>query len=95
MLYVDIEAVEDFGACGEAVAMVRDVEFQSRLQRVRDEPLVDYVSVTAIKLRALRLLHRHFRDHRSSQRRAAFEAFVLRHGEALQRFAEFEALRLG
>ena len=95
VLYIDIEAVEDFGACGEVVAMVRDVEFQSRLRRVRDDPLVDHVAVTAIKLRALRLLHRHFRDHRSSQQRAAFEAFVLRHGEALQRFAEFEALRLG
>ena len=51
VLYIDVEAVDDFSASAEAKVAVWEPSFQERLRRLRAEPLVDYATVTALKLR--------------------------------------------
>ena len=96
VVYIDVEAIEEFAQCPEAIEAVATEEFRDALQRARDAVLVDYPGVTALKLRILRLLHRTFSEtsaHAASPN-ATFALFQKRHGAALVRFAEFEALRL-
>ena len=96
VLYLDIEAVPDFSECVEARQKVADPDFQARLQTLRAEPLVDYVSVSAIKLDILEQLYRYFQDHHlaaESERGRAFRSWCMDGGEELERFAVFHALR--
>ena len=96
VLYVDLEATEDFRECEAAQARVRSAAFQSRLAGLRESPLVDYTGVAAAKLEIARMLHAHFRakhlDARSA-RGAGFRAFVDQGGEALRLHATCEALQ--
>jgi len=96
-MYIDVEAVPDFAECDGAAAMVREPGFQLRLQMLRDTPLVDHRNVSEIKLAVLGRLFASFcatHSHGDDPRRRGFVAFVMEQGEALARFAEFEALRL-
>ena len=96
-VYIDVEAVEDLAACPEAIAAIANPEFQTRLATVRDERLVDYPAVTALKLQLLDRLFRRFRQRAADPgdaRGLDFRAFRRSGGEPLERFAEFEALRL-
>ncbi|MEP7084614.1 MAG: 4-alpha-glucanotransferase, partial [Betaproteobacteria bacterium] len=95
--YLDVEAIADFADSAEAQALVGAPEFQSRLAALREAPLVDHRGVTALKLSVLERLFSHFVGlpaSTSEPRAADFAEFRLRHGIALARFAEFEALRL-
>ena len=96
-MYLDVESIPDFAESDDALPTVHAAEFQSRLAALRAEPLVDHRGVTALKLSILKKLYRHFVGRKAGsvdQRAADFAAFRLRHGGALARFAEFEALRL-
>ena len=96
-LYIDVAAVIESADCADARAAIADAEFQARLARARQERLVDYAAVTALKLPILGLLYRHFRRHFAAADDAQakdFSAFRQQGGAALARFAEFEALRL-
>jgi 4-alpha-glucanotransferase len=64
-----------------------------RRAALRDEPLVDYAGVAALKLAALRRAYDRFRDTGSAARKADLLAFKTERGEALLRFACFEVLR--
>src|SRR5205814_1323756 len=59
-MYIDVAAVPDYGECPEAVAMTGEHEFRSRLQALRDAPLVDHPAVCEIKLKILRELFASF-----------------------------------
>ena len=63
------------------------------IERLRSCDLVAYADVARIKLAALRLAYRAFVDSGSIERRADFEEFCHRQGDALTRFAAFESLR--
>ncbi|MEO8119421.1 MAG: 4-alpha-glucanotransferase, partial [Rhodoferax sp.] len=101
VLYIDVEAVDDFAHCEPVQRLVRSPDFQARLARLREAPLVDYAGVAAVKFEALELLSGHFRErhltpdgaqaHDDSGR--AFLAFVAQGGEALYRHALFEVLQ--
>lgn len=100
VLYIDVEAVDDFAACERARKHVRSPEFQARLAGLRELPLVDHAGVAAAKFEVLEWLHAHFRTHHlqadggaldASGR--AFLAFVAERGEALHQHALFEALQ--
>lgn len=99
VLYIDVEAVDGFAACDAARQLVHSPEFQSRLARLREAPLVDYAGVAAAKFEVLKLLYAHFREqHLSADGSAArddagraFLAFVAEGGDALYRHALFEA----
>ena len=94
VLYIDVEAIPEFDACAEARELLHQDAFRNGLHRLRRERLVDYAEVTIAKLRVLRMIHRRFRERAADQRRDAYRQFCERHGASLERFAEFEALRL-
>jgi len=98
VLYVDVEAVADFGECDEAQRLVRSPDFQARLARLREAELVDYPGVAAAKLEVLELLYasfraRHLSNEARSRRAREFRDFQRSGGEALRRHALFEALQ--
>jgi len=96
ILYVDVEAIEDFRECESAQARVRGAELQARLARLREAEMVDYAGVAAAKLEIAELLYAHFRErHLAAQslRGAAFRDFQAAGGKALRRHATFEALQ--
>jgi (1->4)-alpha-D-glucan 1-alpha-D-glucosylmutase len=96
VLYLDVEAVADFHECDAARALLRAPEFQMRLESLRATEMVDYAGVAALKLPALEMLYRHFRERHlasGSERATAFAAFRAREGERLYRHTLFEALQ--
>jgi len=96
-LYIDVEAVDDLAACPEARAAIAAADFQARIAAARNERLVDYGAVTALKLPILDRLFCRFRQRAGDPDDARvldYHAFWRSGGEPLARFAEFEALRL-
>ncbi len=99
VLYIDVEAVDDFAACEAARRRVESPEFQGRLAALRAAPLVDHAGVAAAKFEVLELLFEHFRARHLSPagapdaRGEAFLAFVSAHGEPLRQHALFETLQ--
>jgi (1->4)-alpha-D-glucan 1-alpha-D-glucosylmutase len=96
VLYLDVEAIDDFRECAEARRLVRSAEFQSRLKRLRDAELVDYAGVAAAKFQVLEMVYAHFRARHLAPgdgRAHAFRGFQAAGGEALRRHALFEALQ--
>ena len=97
VLYLDVEAVEDYANCAQAREHVLNPDFQNRLWELRSRDLVDYAGVSALKLPILEMLHAQFRrdhPHESNSARAhAFRAFQMAGGPALRRHALFEALQ--
>jgi (1->4)-alpha-D-glucan 1-alpha-D-glucosylmutase len=96
VLYLDIEALDDFRASAAARRRVHSAEFQSRLKRLRDTELVDYAGVAAAKFEILEIAYAHFRAQHlaaGDARAHAFRAFQAAGGEALRRHALFEALQ--
>jgi len=94
-IYLDIEAIEDYGDSPEAKALVQATETRRLLEHLRAAPLVQYEQVAAIKRQALEMIFAAFlRKHwgkggGKSGRRRAFEAYLRREGEMLERFATF------
>jgi (1->4)-alpha-D-glucan 1-alpha-D-glucosylmutase len=95
-LYIDVEGVPEYAECEPARAAVADPAFQARLRALRGEELVDYRGVNELKSAVLELLYAHFRAvhlEPGSERGRAFAAYRERQGEALERFALFNALQ--
>nr|WP_274709032.1 4-alpha-glucanotransferase [Variovorax sp. S12S4] len=69
VLYIDVEAVDDFAACEPARRRVESPEFQARLAALREAPLVDHAGVAAAKFEVLELLFDHFQNAPSFARR--------------------------
>jgi (1->4)-alpha-D-glucan 1-alpha-D-glucosylmutase len=91
-LYLDVAAIEDFAEC-DALLLA---ELRARIATLRANPLVDYTAVAALKREVLALLYESFRmRHMAADDAHAqeFRAFREAGGEALRRFAVFEALR--
>ncbi|MBI2317965.1 MAG: 4-alpha-glucanotransferase [Betaproteobacteria bacterium] len=96
VLYLDIEALEDFSGCAEALALAASPGFQADLQRLRAAELVDYAGVAAAKFAVLYHCYVHFRSrHLASEtpRARDFRAFQAEGGPLLARQALFEALQ--
>ncbi len=96
VLYLDVEAVEDFAECEDAQRRARSGEFQATLVRLREAPLVDYAGVAAAKFEVLGRLYAHFRDRHlgaNDERAREFRAFQADGGSELRRHALFEALQ--
>ncbi len=90
VLYLEVEAIEEFRECEPAQRRVRSAEFQARLAQLRAAPLVDYAGVAAAKFEILELLYAHFRTRGPS---AAFREFQEKSGRALRLHATYEALQ--
>ena len=96
VLYLDIEAIEEFRDCDAAQRSVRSAEFQARLAQLREAPLVEYLGVAAAKFEILELLYTHFRERHlgaESARGGTFRRFQERSGPALRLHATYEALQ--
>ena len=97
VLYLDVEAIDDFFLCPQARAMVQDRAFQANLRALRNADLVDYDGVWAAKLPVLELLHESFRKDcppdSPSDRAHEFRTFQAAGGPALRQHALFEALQ--
>lgn len=96
VMYLDVEAIEDFAEHQAAQRLVRARDFQARLAALRAAPLVDYDGVAAAKFEVLELLYAHFRKHHlrhESARARAFRSFQSQQGELLRRHALWEALQ--
>ncbi len=95
-LYLDVEAVADFGESAEAQNLVQSPDFQARLAALRREELVDYRGVARAKQEVLEVLYGHFRDRHISHdtdRAKAFRTFQQRGGETLRLVCIFEAIQ--
>lgn len=100
VLYVDVPAVAEFAQCTAARQRVAAPDFQQRLARLRQAPLVDYPAVAAAKLEILSMLYAHFVQHHlgadgsaANDHGQAFVEFVAHEGKALQQHAVFEAIQ--
>jgi len=95
-LYLDIEAIEEFHRSDAARQLVHSNRFQTRLQSLREPQLVDYSGVWCAKLEALELIYRQFRQEltdTAAARTHCFREFQACGGDALYKFALFEALQ--
>lgn len=96
VLYIDVEAIPEFGDCEAARALVASDGFQARLRRQRAANLVDYPAVAAAKREVLDLVYAHFVEHhlgKGSERAKSFSDFRAAGGEALEQLGRFEALQ--
>lgn len=84
-IYIDVDAVPEFPG--------RSSRLNAEIAALRATRRIAYARVAEIKLDALRLAHRAFRDHAGSARRADFDAYRAEQGDRLLRFACFEVLR--
>ncbi len=95
-LYLDVEALPEFGECTAAQALVAQPAFQARLRTQRAATLIDTPAVAAAKREVLDLLWRHFREQHlthDSTRAQDFHRFRAAAGAPLERLARFEALQ--
>lgn len=95
VMYIDVEAVPEFGNSEAAQALVSNVDFQQRLQVNRDKKWVDYTEVSALKMAVLPELYRTFVAQELAEntpRAQAFFSFVDKGGESLMHQAAFDAL---
>lgn len=92
VLYIDVEAVPEFAASAAARSRLASADFQARLARLRATEVVDYIGVAQAKFEILPLLFDRFRQAGGARARA-FADWRAQQGEALERFARYEALQ--
>ena len=92
-LYIDPRTVPEFTACAAARALLDSAEVQAQIQAARQEDLVDYPAVAAVKGPLLQALYDTFRHSATAERQAAFEDFKQAGGARLHLFAVFEVLQ--
>ncbi|OYY93702.1 MAG: 4-alpha-glucanotransferase [Hydrogenophilales bacterium 28-61-23] len=95
-LYIDVQAVPDYAECAGTQVIVETADFQARLHALRDAELVDYLSIAKLKATILERLYRHFQKAHldaNSERAGHFRAFLAQGGDALWRFALYQALQ--
>lgn len=86
-IYIDVTAVPEFAGCDEARRLVD--ECRAVIDELRASEQVQYEPVMALKRRVVEVL---FREPRDAERAAAYGRYRDAQGEALERFATFEAL---
>ncbi len=94
-LYLNLEEISEFRSTKIMMKQFRSRKFQDHLQRLRDEPMVNYPELTRIKSGCLERLFGTFQRHhlRKGTRRAqAFFKFVQAHDPSLTRICTFQAL---
>ncbi|WP_416413700.1 4-alpha-glucanotransferase [Pantoea sp. App145] len=93
IIYIDVPSVPDFIQSREAQVWWYSDQTQQALQLARAAAWVDYRAVTALKLAALRLAWRHFRQRAVTDPAVkAFETFVTTGGESLWHQGVYDAL---
>ncbi|MDR8378425.1 4-alpha-glucanotransferase, partial [Acinetobacter baumannii] len=75
VIYIDVNAVEDFQRSEEAQAWWQSAATQQALQAARQTDDVDYTAVTTLKMTALRMAWKRF-SRREDEQMTAFREFV-------------------
>ena len=88
-IYIDVAAVPELAHSDEARRLADSPELRARIGELRASEQVQYEPVMALKRQVLEVL---FREPRDPERAAAYARYSEAQGEALERFATFEAL---
>jgi 4-alpha-glucanotransferase len=97
-LYLDLEKAPELELCPEAQTLLAGPEFQARLARLKEGPLVPYPGVARLKRLVLELLFQSFWERHGppeaprTPRGWEFAAFLRDGGDALKGFGAFCAL---
>ncbi|WP_061707655.1 4-alpha-glucanotransferase [Pseudenterobacter timonensis] len=91
VIYIDVNALDDFRNSPEAQAWWKLDTTQHALKKAREAEWVDYSAVTALKMAALRLAWKGF-SARDDEQMTAFRQFVMQEGESLYWQAAFDAI---
>ncbi|KFC77333.1 4-alpha-glucanotransferase [Buttiauxella agrestis] len=93
VIYIDVNAVDDFLLSDEAQDWWKMPVTQQMLSEVRDTQWVDYATVTVLKMAALRMAWKQFsRRGARDEQVVAFQKFVQEGGDSLYYQAAFDAL---
>ncbi len=93
IIYIDVNAVADFHDSEEAQRWWQLPTTRESLRAARDAQWVDYATVTALKLEALRMAWQRFSQRKEDDEHcAAFKDFVQQEGESLYWQAAFDAI---
>ncbi|WP_318392207.1 4-alpha-glucanotransferase [Enterobacter sp.] len=93
VIYIDVNAVEDFRQSEEAQAWWQMPSTQQTLKSARDSEWVEYATVAALKMAALKMAWKVFVTRADDDaQKAAFAEFVQQGGESLYWQAAFDAL---
>ncbi|HEY7877237.1 MAG TPA: 4-alpha-glucanotransferase [Gemmatimonadaceae bacterium] len=93
--YLDIEAIPELAASDAARALLSSTAVRAELADLRAGTRVEYERATSLARPILEALHSTFRTHHDAAddpRRAAYERYVTREGDALTAHATFCAL---
>lgn len=94
-IYIDVTSLDGYHS--EATQQIVSApEFQQRLQAARAVELVDYATVTSLKLQALSSVFEYQNSqylNKNTKLNKAFKAFVAEGGESLQTLAVYDALQ--
>jgi len=91
VIYIDVNALDDFKKSKDAQAWWKLSTTQQMLKQARDADWVDYSTVTSLKMAALRLAWKGF-SARDDDQMTAFRQFIAQEGESLYWQAAFDAL---
>jgi len=93
VVYIDVNAVEDFQHSAAAQKWWQKAATQKLLAKARSSDQVDYSAVTQLKLAALKLAFPQFQARKASDvLKQAFERFVSDGGSSLYQQAAYDAL---
>lgn len=94
-IYIDVTAID-----GYELKAVQDIvntpEFTEKLSKAREDELVDYETVSALKLEALEAVFEYQNSQylsKNTKANKAFKAFVVDGGDSLQTIAVYDALQ--
>jgi (1->4)-alpha-D-glucan 1-alpha-D-glucosylmutase len=94
-LYLDIDLIVEYARCEEVRQWLATDDIRQQLKSLRERENVDYPAVANLKLKALRMLYRHFQKEelaRNTPYARRFTAYVEQQGDTLLRQAIYDAL---
>lgn len=91
-IYLDLKSEEDFVSSEEVLALMRQPETQTEINRLNNTPYVVYAAVLRLKLRLLDLMHQTFTHGGDTLRKVEFEQWKTEKGDELFNLCLFETL---
>jgi 4-alpha-glucanotransferase len=94
-IYIDVTALDGYQQASTQ-SIVNDASFQHKLRQVRATDLVDYETVTELKLQALESVFEYQNSQylsKNTKLNKVFKAFVAKGGDSLQTLAVYDALQ--
>ncbi|MBL4632083.1 MAG: 4-alpha-glucanotransferase [Paraglaciecola sp.] len=94
-IYIDVTELDGYQQASTQ-GIVKDVDFQQKLQKARTTELVDYELVTELKLKALESIFEYQKSQylsKNTKLNKKFKAFVAQGGDSLQTLAVYDALQ--